>query len=231
MVTGGQAGVAHLTLAELDAPARPVHDDDVLERRDIGTGRAQGLEKGHDLAATIDAVGDDDGLGSRRAQPGGDRLGAEPREQHGVDRPQPVAGVDGDERLDQVGHVDRHHVAPANAERSQARGQGGHLDGQLPIGDGPGVTRLTFPHDRRPLCGRRVLRPPVHAVVRHVDAAALEISEILDGPAAQGLPRGGPPLLICHPSPVQVRIVGIQGASHRQLLRLVGRTPLLRQGE
>lgn len=116
MVGPHQVGVAHLALAEGDTPAGTVDHDDVLHGLHVGTGGAQDVEEGHDLASAVGAVRHDDGHGPRRPQPGGDGLGAEPREQDRVDGTEPVAGVDGDEGFHQVGHVDGDHVTAAHAE-------------------------------------------------------------------------------------------------------------------
>ncbi len=187
----------------------------------------QRLQQRHGLGAAVDRVRHDDDLRPRRLQPRRHRLLAEAGEEHGVDRADPVAGVDGGEGLDQVGHVDRDDVTLGHAQLQQPGGQPAHLVGQLGVGQRAGVAGFALPHHRGPVRRRRVLGPAVDAVVGDVDLPALEVAEVVDLAGADRRPRREPALLLRHPLPVGVRPV--QRAGRGELRDPLGNGPLRTQ--
>ena len=94
-------------------------------------------------------VGGDGYDRARAAKPQGDRAGRETAEQHRVNGPDPIASVDGDERLGQVGQMNGDHVATAHAHGLQRIRAAANLIVQFEISETPHVAGFAFPDNRR----------------------------------------------------------------------------------
>ncbi len=106
--------------------------------------------------------------------PGRERVGGEPPEDHRVRRADPGAGQHRDNRLEDHRHVDRDPVALAHTEVGQRVRRLADLVLELGVRHGAGVVlRLTHPVDSDPVT-QPVGHVPVHAVVRRVEAAPHE---------------------------------------------------------
>ena len=101
------------------------------------------------LAAPPAAVGREDQLGRGVVVPLGDRLGGEAAEDHAVDRADPGTGQHGDRQFRHQRHVDRNHVALADAQLLQHVGEPADLGVQHLVGQHAGVARLAFPDQGR----------------------------------------------------------------------------------
>lgn len=167
-------------------------DEDVLDVLETRDGVVDGgLERGR-LAAAVAAVGRDDDLGVRVLDTGGDGVGREAAEDHGVRCADAGAGQHRDGGLGDHRQVDGDPVALADAQLGQRVGGPGDLVLQLRVGDGPAVARLTLEVDGDPVAVAR-LDVAVHAVVRDVQLAVRE--PLREGRVApvEGLGRlGGP---------------------------------------
>ena len=104
----------------------------------------------------------------------GERVGAEPAEDHAVRRPEPRAGEHRDDGLGDHRQVDRDPVAGADPELGQRVRGPADLALQVGVGDVAGVALgLADPVDRDPVAVARV-DVAVHAVHRDVELAADE---------------------------------------------------------
>jgi hypothetical protein len=169
----------------------PDHQD-VLNGRGLGDGLVHDFLEAGRLAAPVAAVGGDHQLGRGVLDAGGERVGAEPAEDHRVRRADPGTGEHGDRQLGDHRQVDRHPVALAHPELEQGIGRLAHLTLQVGIGDRPGVAGLALPvvGDLGAVPGLDV---PVHAVVRDVQLAAHEpLGERRVAPVEHGVPALGP---------------------------------------
>ena len=130
------------------------------------------LERGRRSTA-IAGIGGDHADGVAVVDSIGDRIGAEPTEDHGV------GGTDAgtcEHRHGQFGdhrHVDRDAVAPLHPEVPERVRESGDVVAQLGVGDRAGVTGLPFPVQRDPVA-ETGLDVTVEAVVTDVELAADE---------------------------------------------------------
>ncbi len=131
-----------------------------------------GLERGG-LAAPVAAVGGDDHLGVGVLDPGGDGLGREPAEDHGVRGADAGAGEHRHRRLGDHRQVDRDPVALGHAQLGERVGGPGDLVLELGVGDRAAVAGLALEVDRDPVAVPG-LDVPVHAVVGDVEFAVGE---------------------------------------------------------
>ncbi len=220
---------AALPLAQRPPLAGAVHHHHVTQQRRPAPRRAQVLQQRHHAAAAQAHVGGDDAHRARGREPQRHRLGGEPGEQHGVDRADAVAGVDRDERLGQVGQVDRHHVAAPHAQRPQGVGAAPHLVAQRAVGEGAHRAVLALPDHRRLVAPRRVLGVTVHAVVGHVQRAADEVAQVRHAAGPHRVPGSRPAEPPRRPSPVLVDARRLGRARLGQQRRLPRGAPPRRQ--
>ncbi len=137
----------------LDAP---LDDDDALDgRAAVEPLVGHPLER-DDLAAAPPAVGSDEDLGVGVLDPVPERVGREPAEDDGVDRPDPGAGEHRDRCLGNHREVDADAVSLPDAELLQDVPELADLVVKLLVGVDPGIARLTFPDDGGLVAARAV---------------------------------------------------------------------------
>ncbi len=129
----------------------------------------RGLEGGGGAAPEA-AVGGDHHLDPAVQDPGGQCVGGEAAEDHGVRSPKTGAGQHGDHGLGNHRQVDRDPVAGLHPELGQCVRRPFDLVGQLGVRDRPGVARLALEVERHPVT-EPGLDVPVQAVVRGVEGA------------------------------------------------------------
>ena len=152
------------------------YDQHLLDRVPLAGGLLPGLVDGwlqrRGRAAPVAAVGGDHELHLAVDQPGRQRVGGEPAEDHGVRCADPGAGQHRDDRLGDHRHVDRDPVAGLDAEVGQRVGRLADLVLQLGVGEVAGVVLgLADPVEGHPVAVA-LLDVPVDAVVRRVELAA-----------------------------------------------------------
>ena len=130
-----------------------------------------------------------------------------------------------DERLRQVGQIDRHHVTAPDSQFLQGVGASCHLVAQHAVGERADGAVLAFPDHGRAISTRRVFGMTIDAVVGDVERAALEITHIGQAAGAHGVPRLGPAELAGRPHPVLVDPGGLGLACLRQQGLLPRRLP------
>ena len=175
----------------------------------LRTGLVHGrLERGG-RTAPVAAVGGDDHLHAAVDDAGGERVGGEAAEDHGVRRPDPGAGQHRDHGLEDHRHVDGDPVALLDAELGERVGGLADLVLQLGVRHRAGVVvGLAHPVQRDPVT-EAVLDVPVEAVVRRVDGAADEpLRERRVRPVQHLVPLGVPvqPLGLLGPERLAVRV-------------------------
>ncbi len=157
----------------VDAIAKAVDDDDVLDRRAVGDGLVGVVLEVDLVAATVAAVGRDQDLCPAVIDPPGQRLGGEATEYDRVRGADPGAGQHRDRQLGDHRHVDGDAVALLDAELLE--GVRGLRDLPLQVGEGQRarVARLTDP-----VVGHLVAEPalhvPIDAVVGDVELPTRE---------------------------------------------------------
>ena len=165
----------------------------------------QGVAQGHDLPAPQGGVGAHHDLRLRVLQPVAHRRGAEAREDHRVDRPDAVAGVNGDERLRDVPQVDRHPVALRDAQVFERGGEAGGGVGQRAERPGLAQAVLALVAQRHALGG-----VAVEAVCADVPGRAGEVLEVPQRAVQGGGGRRDPGEFPGDLQPVGLRVEGAQ---------------------
>ncbi|MDH6225791.1 hypothetical protein M2169_002761 [Streptomyces sp. MJP52] len=145
----------------------------MLHTVDLGERLVHGGLEGGRLAAAPAAVGGDDHLGVGVLDAGGQRVGGEASEDHGVRGADAGTGQHRDGRLRDHGHVDGHPVALADTQLQQRVGGAGHLVLEFGVRDGAAVAGLALEVDGHPVAVAG-LHVTIHAVVGDVERAVLE---------------------------------------------------------
>ena len=175
----------------------PRHGDRTVEQRLVG-----------DHAARLDAAGcGNDQVGLCVVDTGGEFLGREPAEHHGVDGAEPRAGEHGECRFRDHRHVDDDAIALADALAAYDRGERLDLLLELRVGEALLGARDRAVVNQRRLVGTAALDMPVDAVVAGIAGRACEPSavDVLIW-IENRLPRRKPVDLAGRPCPERLRV-------------------------
>ena len=210
--------------------AGSVDDERVAQPVHAGARLAHIGEQGDFAASAKGSVGGDGDDSARALQAQPYRIGREAAEQHGVDRADAVAGLNGDKRLRQIGQMDGDDVATLHAERLQRVGAAAHFLAQLRVVELAHIAGLALPDNRRLVGAPGILRMAIDAIVGDVEMSAHVIAKISETALAQGVPGALPAHALGRPGPIGVRSAGALGLSRfGQQRRLARHAPLLGQ--
>ena len=164
-------------------------DDDGF---DAGTAVAQrfigcGLEF-DDLTAAVAAVGGDEHLRAGVIDTVLERLGGKAAEHHGMDGADAGAGLHGDHRLGDHGHVDDYPVAVGDAVGLEGIGKAAYFCMKLCITQGTGVALLAFKDDGD-LIGL-IGQLAVQTIVGHIEQAVVKPAVLRCGAVVEGALKG-----------------------------------------